>query len=233
MSNVNQNKRRYELSAAELEGEVVAFQKRKLTIVKKAHELSVMTGSQVFLLLAHEGDVDSYVTSKFLPIINQKNLNPLVKTCFDSIGIKPSQINQNQSWSVNSNKPARPSDRIYSARNIFRPFKIPKNVTSLSKKVRRDSYDTPSLIHSPVSNEDSSFDTHSPKPYFGQERNTKTYSPRTPPISPRLKSGFSIGSIVNQSRERVPDRLRFLSNVSLQRVSRPMHKRIRVQDLLN
>ncbi|KAJ2996930.1 hypothetical protein HDV02_006022 [Globomyces sp. JEL0801] len=79
------------------------FYKRKAGIIKKAHELAILTGNQILLLMTSEsGNVFSYATPKFQTIFSPENQNSMVKTCFESIGISPSQVYENQSWSVSA-----------------------------------------------------------------------------------------------------------------------------------
>ncbi|KAI8902323.1 hypothetical protein BC833DRAFT_616795 [Globomyces pollinis-pini] len=112
-----------------------SLHRKKMNILKKTHELSVLTGSQTFILMIDSKSTHShsYVTDRFLPIIN--NVPPVLKETLDAIGIHPDQLKENNSWS-NIPKPVRKKNRNaktkpYLARNIFKPYKVPAKLDSL------------------------------------------------------------------------------------------------------
>ncbi|CAB3397487.1 unnamed protein product [Caenorhabditis bovis] len=63
------------------------FSKRKTGIMKKAFELSTLTGTQVMLLVASEtGHVYTYATKKLQPMINSEAGKALIQTCLNAPG---------------------------------------------------------------------------------------------------------------------------------------------------
>lgn len=63
----------------------ITFSKRKSGIMKKAYELSTLTGTQVLLLVASEtGHVYTYATSKLQPLITEKAGKELIQSCLHS-----------------------------------------------------------------------------------------------------------------------------------------------------
>src|SRR3984957_5787805 len=68
----------------------ITFSKRKTGIMKKAFELSTLTGTQVLLLVASEtGHVYTFATSKLQPLITKPEGKTLIQVCLntpDSIG---------------------------------------------------------------------------------------------------------------------------------------------------
>lgn len=63
----------------------VTFSKRKHGIMKKAFELSVLTGTQVLLLIVSEtGLVYTFSTPKFEPIVTQQEGRNLIQACLNA-----------------------------------------------------------------------------------------------------------------------------------------------------
>lgn len=61
------------------------FSKRKTGIMKKAYELSTLTGTQVLLLVASEtGHVYTFATRKLQPMITSETGKALIQTCLNS-----------------------------------------------------------------------------------------------------------------------------------------------------
>ncbi|XP_067943774.1 serum response factor-like isoform X2 [Watersipora subatra] len=61
------------------------FSKRKTGIMKKAYELSTLTGTQVMLLVASEtGHVYTFATKKLQPMITSESGKALIQTCLNS-----------------------------------------------------------------------------------------------------------------------------------------------------
>jgi len=61
------------------------FSKRKTGIMKKAYELSTLTGTQVMLLVASEtGHVYTFATRKLQPMITSDAGKALIQTCLNS-----------------------------------------------------------------------------------------------------------------------------------------------------
>lgn len=63
----------------------ITFSKRKAGIMKKAYELSTLTGTQVLLLVASEtGHVYTFATPKLQPIITQPEGKNLIQACLNA-----------------------------------------------------------------------------------------------------------------------------------------------------
>jgi hypothetical protein len=61
------------------------FSKRKTGIMKKAHELSTLTGTQVMLLVASEtGHVYAFATNKLKPLIAGEPGKSLIQSCLNA-----------------------------------------------------------------------------------------------------------------------------------------------------
>ncbi|XP_042891652.1 serum response factor homolog [Penaeus japonicus] len=71
------------------------FSKRKTGIMKKAYELSTLTGTQVMLLVASEtGHVYTFATRKLQPMITSEAGKALIQTCLNSPD--PPQVSSHQ-----------------------------------------------------------------------------------------------------------------------------------------
>jgi hypothetical protein len=66
----------------------ITFSKRKAGIMKKAFELSTLTGTQVLLLVASEtGHIYTFATPKLQPIITKSDGKALIQACLNSTDI--------------------------------------------------------------------------------------------------------------------------------------------------
>jgi len=64
----------------------VTFSKRKTGLIKKAYELSTLTGTQVLLLIASEtGNVYTFATPKLQPLITKPEGKTLIQSCLNPI----------------------------------------------------------------------------------------------------------------------------------------------------
>jgi len=69
----------------------ITFSKRKAGIMKKAYELSTLTGTQVLLLVASEtGHVYTFATPKLQPLITKPEGKNLIQSCLNAPEIIPS-----------------------------------------------------------------------------------------------------------------------------------------------
>jgi len=74
------------------------FSKRKTGIMKKAYELSTLTGTQVMLLVASEtGHVYTFATRKLQPMITSEAGKALIQTCLNSPDPPSSTVDQRMS----------------------------------------------------------------------------------------------------------------------------------------
>jgi len=72
------------------------FSKRKSGIMKKAHELATLTGTQVMLLVASEtGHVYTFATRKLQPMLSTERGKQLIQTCLNSPDPVESSSSQN------------------------------------------------------------------------------------------------------------------------------------------
>ncbi|ODV89989.1 hypothetical protein CANCADRAFT_13507, partial [Tortispora caseinolytica NRRL Y-17796] len=63
----------------------ITFSKRKAGIMKKAYELSVLTGTQVLLLVVSEtGLVYTFTTPKLQPLVTKPEGKALIQTCLNA-----------------------------------------------------------------------------------------------------------------------------------------------------
>lgn len=77
------------------------FSKRKTGIMKKAYELSTLTGTQVMLLVASEtGHVYTFATRKLQPMITSEAGKALIQTCLNSPDPPPSGVGGDQRMSA-------------------------------------------------------------------------------------------------------------------------------------
>eukprot|EP01133_Synstelium_polycarpum_P007449 gene7449-8715_t len=86
----------------------ITFSKRKTGIMKKAFELSTLTGTQVLLLVASEtGHVYTFATPKLQPLITKPEGKQLIQTCLNApdtpaIGARPDTSTSSSSSSSSS-----------------------------------------------------------------------------------------------------------------------------------
>jgi hypothetical protein len=63
----------------------ITFSKRKAGIMKKAYELTTLTGTQALLLIASEtGHVYTFATSKLQPFVTHQEGKALIQRCLNS-----------------------------------------------------------------------------------------------------------------------------------------------------
>ncbi|TPX40115.1 hypothetical protein SeMB42_g02952 [Synchytrium endobioticum] len=80
----------------------ITFSKRKAGLMKKAFELSTLTGTQVLLLVASEtGHVYTFATPKLQPLITQATGKDLIQACLNTDG--PAQPFQGGASTTHSN----------------------------------------------------------------------------------------------------------------------------------
>jgi len=69
----------------------ITFSKRKAGIMKKAYELTTLTGTQALLLIASEtGHVYTFATSKLQPFVTHQEGKTLIQRCLNSEGVEES-----------------------------------------------------------------------------------------------------------------------------------------------
>ncbi|KAL1931849.1 hypothetical protein VTP01DRAFT_8905 [Rhizomucor pusillus] len=85
----------------------ITFSKRKAGIMKKAYELSTLTGTQVLLLVVSEtGLVYTFTTVKLQPIVTKPEGKNLIQACLNA----PDPVQPEQSTSSSSPQPGTSDD---------------------------------------------------------------------------------------------------------------------------
>jgi len=75
----------------------ITFSKRKAGIMKKAYELSTLTGTQVLLLVASEtGHVYTFATTKLQPLITKTEGKTLIQSCLNAPDVATDDMNYPQ-----------------------------------------------------------------------------------------------------------------------------------------
>jgi len=75
----------------------ITFSKRKAGIMKKAYELSTLTGTQVLLLVASEtGHVYTFATTKLQPLITKTEGKTLIQSCLNAPDVATDNMNYSQ-----------------------------------------------------------------------------------------------------------------------------------------
>jgi len=75
----------------------ITFSKRKAGIMKKAYELSTLTGTQVLLLVASEtGHVYTFATTKLQPLITKTEGKTLIQSCLNAPDVATDNMNYPQ-----------------------------------------------------------------------------------------------------------------------------------------
>ncbi|CAB0031875.1 unnamed protein product [Trichogramma brassicae] len=104
------------------------FSKRKTGIMKKAYELSTLTGTQVMLLVASEtGHVYTFATRKLQPMITSESGKALIQTCLNSPDPPISGVTGDQRMSATG----------------FEETELSYNISDEEQKVRQLVYGTP------------------------------------------------------------------------------------------
>lgn len=81
----------------------ITFSKRKAGIMKKAYELSTLTGTQVLLLVASEtGHVYTFATTKLQPLITKTEGKTLIQSCLNAPDVASDNMNYPQANSSGS-----------------------------------------------------------------------------------------------------------------------------------
>jgi len=98
----------------------ITFSKRKAGIMKKAYELSTLTGTQVLLLVASEtGHVYTFATTKLQPLITKTEGKTLIQSCLNAPDVTTDNMNyqqqSNSSASAQSSPIYQPSSAAASA----------------------------------------------------------------------------------------------------------------------
>jgi len=83
----------------------ITFSKRKAGIMKKAYELSTLTGTQVLLLVASEtGHVYTFATPKLQPLITKPEGKNLIQACLNAPETPPVNPSSQRNYSSQDNQ---------------------------------------------------------------------------------------------------------------------------------
>jgi len=83
----------------------ITFRKRKAGIMKKAYELSTLTGTQVLLLVASEtGHVYTFATPKLQPLITKPEGKNLIQACLNAPEQNPSANSSHRNYPSQDNQ---------------------------------------------------------------------------------------------------------------------------------
>lgn len=89
----------------------ITFSKRKAGIMKKAYELSVLTGTQVLLLVVSEtGLVYTFTTPKLQPLVTKPEGKNLIQACLNAPEDTPQQQQQQQQPQQSQQQPQVPQN---------------------------------------------------------------------------------------------------------------------------
>eukprot|EP01105_Mastigella_eilhardi_P015617 TRINITY_DN3576_c0_g2_i2.p1 TRINITY_DN3576_c0_g2~~TRINITY_DN3576_c0_g2_i2.p1 ORF type:complete len:496 (+),score=119.61 TRINITY_DN3576_c0_g2_i2:105-1592(+) len=90
----------------------ITFSKRKAGIMKKAYELSTLTGTQVLLLVASEtGHVYTFATPKLQPIISKPEGKQLIQGCLNAQDPLPAGTEEGGAAEASAQPPPPPPQR--------------------------------------------------------------------------------------------------------------------------
>lgn len=115
----------------------ITFSKRKAGIMKKAYELSTLTGTQVLLLVASEtGHVYTFATPKLQPLITKQEGKNLIQACLNS----PDSHNQSHPAIPEYHHPNTAS---YDAGDLNEDDLLPRSNSTAQGPSQLHSYTTP------------------------------------------------------------------------------------------
>ncbi|KAI9251575.1 hypothetical protein BY458DRAFT_16320 [Sporodiniella umbellata] len=107
----------------------ITFSKRKSGIMKKAYELSTLTGTQVLLLVVSEtGLVYTFTTTKLQPMVTKPEGKNLIQSCLNTADPEAETEEQEEPEKVESKEnspiasPARPSPQSRAPQPMVRPI---------------------------------------------------------------------------------------------------------------
>eukprot|EP00771_Trimastix_marina_P001476 gnl/Trimastix_PCT/2553.p1 GENE.gnl/Trimastix_PCT/2553~~gnl/Trimastix_PCT/2553.p1 ORF type:complete len:151 (-),score=34.47 gnl/Trimastix_PCT/2553:112-564(-) len=88
----------------------ITFSKRKAGIMKKAYELSTLTGTELLLLVASEtGHVYTFATQKLRPIISKSEGKELIQVCLSADGTEEAGQGDDATQTTTTTAPSTPT----------------------------------------------------------------------------------------------------------------------------
>lgn len=193
------------------------FSKRKTGIMKKAYELSTLTGTQVMLLVASEtGHVYTYATKKLQPMISSEAGKNLIQSCLsspsdDGLDLQPSRTEFTFETGCAVANPRKrkmndgAADTNTTSMSSFLPTMVP---TALFSNFNEEDY-----------NADSGDDTDSEEPSEGKEETREAES--------KTASSASQAELAATLQQTIKDALREAASTRQQQQKKqrtqPMH----------
>jgi len=142
----------------------VTFSKRKAGLIKKAYELSTLTGTQVLLLVASEtGNVYTFATPKLQPLITKPEGKTLIQACLNPPEVIELPHQQAPVTNIPHQQPRMPSESlVYSEKqkppSTYQSKESAQNIwTPLQDRIIKDTKVVPS---SPALSELSNFSSY-------------------------------------------------------------------------
>ncbi|ORX61043.1 hypothetical protein BCR36DRAFT_579112 [Piromyces finnis] len=134
----------------------ITFSKRKAGIMKKAYELSTLTGTQVLLLVASEtGHVYTFATTKLQPLITKTEGKTLIQSCLNAPDVATDNMNYPQHSNSNGSAQSSP---IYQPSPVTAAIPSPQNNIIKNNNVQESSPQSMSsqkvTLQSQIYNED-------------------------------------------------------------------------------
>lgn len=116
----------------------ITFSKRKAGIMKKAYELSTLTGTDVLLLVASEtGHIYSFATPRFDPFISSEPGRQLIQACLDRDPDQHFQQQpvQNQQGSTSLNQSVSAATAPYHHQHLSTDFSLTPNASDFNTTI--------------------------------------------------------------------------------------------------
>jgi len=120
----------------------ITFSKRKAGIMKKAYELSTLTGTQVLLLVVSEtGLVYTFTTPKLQPLVTKPEGKNLIQACLNAPDVTPGQETSSPS-------------RTPQPQNVYNdsPSQVDNNNDNMYNEDRKPQHQTGGQIQPPAGN---------------------------------------------------------------------------------
>lgn len=181
----------------------ITFSKRKAGIMKKAYELSTLTGTQVLLLVASEtGHVYTFATPKLQPLITKPEGKNLIQACLNSDASQPAP---QEPPMVNAQMPSYADNLPYNMDNTYAQEEKKPNPNYLHHQVddslgpggynpsQQAAYSQPASYGNPLAYQ------LNPVGYPSPPHRPQTYAPSVSNVGPGGPPSFfpSMGYVMN------------------------------------
>ncbi|KAI8083660.1 hypothetical protein BDF21DRAFT_451230 [Thamnidium elegans] len=133
----------------------ITFSKRKAGIMKKAYELSTLTGTQVLLLVVSEtGLVYTFTTTKLQPIVTKPEGKNLIQTCLNTPDPTMQDIPETKlEDQLSPQSTATTSPMLKPSPNLVRPANIAPPPNPLPTSAPANTYSQPPQMSMPPYNQ--------------------------------------------------------------------------------